>query len=76
MSSNREDQLVERARRLNLEVIKSKAKKQMPDDQQQYRIVDIDNVILAGEYFDVSLDDVEKFLEEREAQQTNPVGAA
>ena len=76
MSSKREDQLVERARRLNLEVIKSKAKKRMPDDHQQYRIVDISNMILAGEYFDMSLDDVEKFLEERELQQTNTVGTA
>jgi hypothetical protein len=33
-------------------------------------------MVLAGEYFDMSLDDVEKFLEERELQQTNTVGTA
>lgn len=76
MSSKREDQLIDRAKRLNLEIIKSKAKKRMPDDHQQYRIVDINNVILAGEYFDMSLDEVEKFLEEREAQEPSTVNPA
>ena len=76
MSSKREEQLIDRAKRLNLEVIKSKAKKWMPDDHQQYRIVDINNVILAGEYFDVSLDDVEKFLKEYESRQPSSLNTA
>jgi hypothetical protein len=67
MSSKREEQLMERAKRLNLEVIKSKAKRRMPDDHQQYRIVDINNTVLAGENFDMSLEDVEKFIQERES---------
>ena len=66
MSPKREEQLNDMAKRLNLMLIKSKAKRRTEDDHQQYRIVDIDNVILAGEKFDMSLDDVEKFLQERE----------
>ena len=66
MSSNkREEALNSRARELGLLIIKSKAKKRTENDHQQYRIVDLNNTVLAGEYFDVSLDDVEKFLEER-----------
>jgi hypothetical protein len=68
MSSDREEQLIHMARRLNLELIKSRAKKWMPEDHQQYRIVDINNVIQAGKNFDMSLDEVEKFLQERESQ--------
>jgi hypothetical protein len=73
MSPDREKQLTHMAKRLNLEIIKSKAKKWMPDDHQQYRIVDINNVIQAGKDFDMSLDDVEKFLQEREAEQASMV---
>ena len=73
MSSNREDELTHMAKRLNLELIKSKAKKRTENDHQQYRIVDINNIVLAGEYFDMSLDDVEKFLKERES---NPESVA
>jgi hypothetical protein len=66
MLSNREEQLNALAKRLNLVLIKSKAKRRTEDDHQQYRIVDINNVIQAGEKFDISLDEVEKFLQERE----------
>ena len=76
MLSKREDELSERAKRLNLELIKSKAKKKLPDDHQQYRIVDINNMILAGEYFDMSLHDVEKFLQERESREPSTLQSA
>ena len=66
MSSNkREEELNSRARELGLLIIKSRAKKRTENDHQQYRIVDLNNTVLAGEYFDVSMDDVAKFLEER-----------
>jgi hypothetical protein len=72
MSSNkREEELNSRARELGLLIIKSKAKKRTENDHQQYRIVDLNNTVLAGEYFDVSLDDVEKFLEERARNPEN-----
>ena len=68
MLSKREQELNDMAKRLGLVLIKSKAKKKLPDDHQQYRIVDVSNVIQAGEKFDMSLDDVEKFLKERESK--------
>ena len=76
MSKDREEQLNERAKRLNLVLIKSKAKKRSEDDHQQYRIVDISNVIQAGEKFDMSLEDVEKLLEERESRQPSGLNPA
>ena len=69
MLSKREQELNDMAKRLGLVLIKSKAKKNLPDDHQQYRIVDVSNVIQAGEKFDLSLDEVEKFLQERESQR-------
>jgi hypothetical protein len=68
MLSKREQELNDMAKRLGLVLIKSKAKKKLPDDRQQYRIVDVSNVVQAGEKFDMSLDEVEKFLQERESQ--------
>ena len=68
MFTKREEQLNDMAKRLGLVLIKSKAKKKLPDDHQQYRIVDVSNVIQAGEKFDMSLDEVEKFLQERESK--------
>ena len=77
MLSKREQQLNDLAKQLGLVLIKSKAKRKLPDDRQQYRIVDISNVIQAGEKFDMSLDEVEKFLKEREAlQQASEVSTA
>ena len=68
MSTKREDELTEMAKRHNLTLIRSKAKTRSEDDHQQYRIVDINNVVLAGEKFDMSLDEVEKFLKEYESK--------
>lgn len=68
MLSKREQELNDMAKRLGLVLIKSKSKKKLPDDHQQYRIVDVSNVIQAGEKFDMSLDDVERFLKERESK--------
>ena len=68
MLSKREQELNDLAKRLDLVLIKSKSKWRTPEDYQRYRIVDISNVIQAGEKFDMSLDDVEKFLKERESQ--------
>ena len=68
MLSKREQELNDMAKRLGLVLIKSKAKKKLPDDHQQYRIVDVSNVIQAGEKFDMSLGEVEKFLQERESK--------
>jgi hypothetical protein len=76
MSSNREAELTHMAKRLNLELIKSKAKRHTEDDHQQYRIVDLNNTILAGENFDMSLDDVEKFLQEYESRQPSNLNTA
>ena len=76
MISKREQQLNDLAKQLGLVLIKSKAKRKLPDDRQQYRIVDISNVIQAGEKFDMSLDEVEKFLKEREAERTSEVNTA
>ena len=72
MSTKREEQLTEIAKRLNLTLIKSRAKRRSEHDHKQYRIVDISNIVLAGEKFDMSLDDVEKFLKDFEGNsQTN-----
>ena len=65
MSNKREDQLTEMAKRQGLVLIKSRAKRQTAEDHQQYRIVDQSNYVMAGEKFDLSLEDVEKFLHER-----------
>ena len=64
-SNKREEELNSMARELGLQIIKSKAKKRTENDHKQYRIVDLNNTVLAGEYFDMSLEDVEMFLEER-----------
>ena len=76
MLSKREQQLNDLAKQLGLVLIKSKAKRKLPDDHQQYRIVDISNVIQAGEKFDMSLDEVERFLAAREAEQASAVNTA
>ena len=72
MSSNkREEELNSMARELGLQIIKSKAKMRTEKDRKQYRIVDLNNTVLAGEYFDMSLKDVEMFLEERARHPEN-----
>jgi len=72
MSSNkREEELNSMARELGLQIIKSKAKMRTEKDRKQYRIVDLNNTVLAGEYFDMSLDDVEIFLKERARNPEN-----
>lgn len=65
-TKEREEALEKMAKQQGLVLIKSKAKKPSEDDHQQYRIVNVSNVVQAGEKFDMSLDDVEKFLKERE----------
>jgi hypothetical protein len=65
-TKEREEALEKMAKQQGLVLIKSKAKKRSEDDQQQYRIVNVSNIVQAGEKFDMSLDDVEKFLKERE----------
>jgi hypothetical protein len=70
-SKKREEELNSMARELGLQIIKSKAKKRTENDHKQYRIVDLNNTVLAGEYFDMSLDDVEMFLKERARHPEN-----
>jgi hypothetical protein len=70
-SKKREEELNSMARELGLQIIKSKAKKRTENDHQQYRIVDLNNTVLAGEYFDMSLEDVEMFLKERARHPEN-----
>ena len=71
MSTKREEELNDMAKRLGLMLIKSRAKRRTPHDHRQYRIVDINNVVQAGENFDMSLNDVEKFLKDREGKPAN-----
>jgi hypothetical protein len=70
-SKKREEERNSMARELGLQIIKSKAKKRTENDHQQYRIVDLNNTVLAGEYFDMSLEDVEMFLKERARHPEN-----
>jgi hypothetical protein len=70
-SKKREEELNSMARELGLQIIKSKAKKRTENDHKQYRIVDLNNTVLGGEYFDMSLEDVEMFLKERARQPEN-----
>lgn len=57
------------AARQGLFLAKSKAKKWSIDDYQGYRIVDLQtNAVVTGEKFDLSLDDVARFLEESEKE--------
>ena len=70
-SKKREEELNSMARELGLQIIKSKAKKRTENDHKQYRIVDLHNTVLAGEYFDMSLEDVEIFLKERARNPEN-----
>ena len=70
-SKKREEELNSMARELGLQIIKSKAKKRTENDHKQYRIVDLNNTVLAGEYFDMSLEDVEMFLKERARNPEN-----
>ena len=70
-SNKREEELNSMARELGLQIIKSRAKKRTENDHKQYRIVDLNNTVLAGEYFDMSLDDVAVFLKERARNPEN-----
>lgn len=70
MSDNgkvRENYLRRMAKRQGLELEKSKAKKWSIENHQGYRVVDPQfNRIEAGEKFNLSLDEVEKYLTENE----------
>jgi len=68
---DREKLLEKMAKQQGLVLIKSKAKKRTEDDHKQYRIVNVSNVIQAGEKFDLNLDDVENFLKARENQEVS-----
>ena len=63
----RENYLRRYARRLGLILIKSRARSWSYDNQQGYMIMDEHNTIRAGEKFNGTLDMVEKFLEDYEA---------
>ncbi len=63
----RENRLRRWAKRLGLQFHKSRARQWSIDDHGRYRLVDGD-VIVAGEKFDLDLDDVEEWLAEYEAR--------
>jgi len=63
----RENRLRRKARRLGLELRKSRARYIRVDDFGQYRLVNPHtNFIVAGERFDLSLDDVDDILNQWE----------
>lgn len=65
----RENRLRRWAARLGVYVRKSRARTWHFDDRGGYRIVDpFTNTVLAGEKFDLTMDDVEEFLQEYEAR--------
>lgn len=61
------------AKRLDLILQKSRGRKWSVNDQQGYRIIDKRRGILQGERFELTIDDVAKFLEGYEVElKTNP----
>jgi hypothetical protein len=62
----RENYLRRSAKRQGFILQKSRAKKWSIDNYQEWRIIDFDNIIRAGEKFNLSLDEVEAFLTEKE----------
>ncbi len=63
------------AKRLHLELKKSRAKKWSLDNLRGYAILDPHfNTIVAGENYDMSLDQVAEFLEEAERVIQAPAG--
>jgi hypothetical protein len=67
----REDRLRRFARRQGLALRKSRVRRPHLDDHGGYRIIDADrNYIVAGEKFNLTLDDVDDYL--RESWGANP----
>ena len=66
----RENRLRRRAQRLGLAIRKSRAQMLSLNNQGGYRIIDpYRNWIVAGERFDLDLDDVEEFLQSCEEEE-------
>lgn len=65
----RESRLRRRAKRLGLTLRKSRARRLTLDDRGLYRVVK-EGWIVAGEKFDLTLDDVEALLDRLEAQES------
>jgi len=64
-SKAREAPLRRQAKKLGLTLVKSRARRTHADDKGGYRIIDPwRNCIVAGEKFDLDLDDVQEFLNE------------
>ncbi len=64
----RENRLRRWAKRLGLQFHKSRARHWSIDDHGRYRLARADGVLVAGEKFDLSLEDVEERLAEYEAR--------
>jgi hypothetical protein len=56
------------AKRLDLVLIKSRARRWSVNNRQGYQIIDTHNRILVGEKLDLDLAQVEKFLDSHEAK--------
>lgn len=56
------------AKRLGLEIRKSRVRSIHIDDHGKYMICTLDNAVVAGQRFDCSLADVEEFLADYEAR--------
>ena len=66
----RENRLRRQAKRLDLSLVKSRAKRWSGQNKQGYMILDpYRNFILWGPNFDLDLDDVEELLNEYEEKQ-------
>ncbi len=64
----RENRLRRWAKRLGLQFHKSRARHWSIDDHGRYRLVDVDGDLVAGEKFDLDLEDVEQWLGSYEAR--------
>ncbi len=64
----RENRLRRWTKRLGLQFHKSRARHWSIDDHGRYRLVDADGDLVAGEKFDLDLEDVEERLAEYEAR--------
>ena len=60
----RENRARRQLARLGYQLRKDRARNYSVDNQGGYMIVNLNNVLEAGERFDLSLEDVERFIEE------------